>query len=95
MKTKGYYPQSLENPINLLEPKIQTIQSNQIESYTLCSNLNQLDNVSVTITNIENHYYQHEYVYKYVDVKEIHHYHHGIKERGVYNNEFGLQDELE
>lgn len=70
---RSYCPRDTDNPVKLFEPTTQTNTSDKRAVKKYCS----MDNISVIVTNVENHYYEHEYIYEYVDVKEEHCYHHG------------------
>ena len=78
---RSYYPQDSDNPVKLFEPTTQTFTFDKRDFKEFCS----LDNISVIVTNVENHHYEHEYIYEYIDVKELHCYHHGKRDGNSYN----------
>lgn len=86
---RSYCPRHTDNPVKLFEPTKQINTSDKRDCKKSCS----MDNISVIVTSVENHYYEHEYIYEYVDVKEVHCYHHGKKDINTDGNSYNLNDE--
>lgn len=78
-----YSPKKMNSPVKIFEPTVK--KSGQLDANQRRSDYQ--NNITVIVTKIENHYYQHEYVYEYIDVKEVHHYDHGKKEMGDYHQD--------
>lgn len=71
-----YFSQNLNSPVVIFEPTIKKFDLKKDYHITSTVPKPLTKEIPVIVSRVENHYYEHEYVYQYIPVVEVHHYHH-------------------